>query len=324
MTLLLGRAELERLLDLESCMEALERGFLAEPAEIEAQRVRTDLPGPGTATALIPGLVPGIPAYTVKVNAKFPGSRPALRGVVCLHDLATGELLAVMDSATITAWRTGLAAALATHALARPAAASRVAVIGAGAQSALVLRGLLARRRVTHLTVHDLDPARAESFAAGVRRSPGAGDIPEMSAEIAPTPVDAAREADIVILATWTRTPLLDEHDVKPGAHVTSLGADEPGKNELSPALLRRSRVFVDDIPLALAMGALGNAGLPAETAAGTLSQFLRGTVEARRSPGDTTVYAPVGLPWQDVALAWLAHSRARETGAGTPFDFLA
>ena len=122
MTLLLSRSDLEQVLDVRACLEVLRQGFLAAPSAIVPQRIRTDLPGPGTATVLLPGLVPDIPAYSVKVNAKFPRSRPALRGLVCLHDTGTGELLAVLDSATVTAWRTGLAAALATHELARPEA----------------------------------------------------------------------------------------------------------------------------------------------------------------------------------------------------------
>src|SRR5262245_34529864 len=136
MTLLLGRSDLTALLDVGECLEAIRAGFAAAGSAVEPQRVRTDLPGPGTATALIPGLIDGIPAYTVKVNAKCPAAEPALRGIVCLHDLSTGELLAVLDSATITAWRTGLAAALGTHLLAR-ADAGAVGVIGAGAQARL-------------------------------------------------------------------------------------------------------------------------------------------------------------------------------------------
>ncbi|RFU43191.1 ornithine cyclodeaminase family protein, partial [Actinomadura logoneensis] len=119
MTLLLNRSDLERRLDPGAVIDALRAGFTAGPAGTAARRVVTALPGPGSATALIPGLVAGVPAYTVKVNAKFPASRPALRGVVCLHDLESGELLALLDSATVTAWRTGLAAALGTAALAR-------------------------------------------------------------------------------------------------------------------------------------------------------------------------------------------------------------
>src|ERR1700722_5022138 len=145
MTLLLSRSDLEQLLDVRACLEVLRRSFLAAPSAIVPQRIRTDLPGPGTATVLLPGLIPDIPAYSVKVNAKFPRSRPALRGLVGLHDTGTGELLAVLDSATVTAWRTGLAAALATHELARPEAGT-VAVIGAGGQAGLGLRGLAALR----------------------------------------------------------------------------------------------------------------------------------------------------------------------------------
>ncbi|GLZ14474.1 hypothetical protein Acsp04_47090 [Actinomadura sp. NBRC 104425] len=128
-TLLLTRSDLERLLDPADCLAALRHGFTAPPARTEPRRVVTGLPE-GSATVLVPGLIEGVPAYTVKVNAKFPGARPALRGVVCLHDLRTGELLALLDSATVTAWRTGLAAALATDALARPGARA-VAVVGA-------------------------------------------------------------------------------------------------------------------------------------------------------------------------------------------------
>lgn len=313
-TLLLSRSDLAALLDVASCLGALREGFLAVPPGIDPQRVRTGLPGPGTATALIPGLVDGIPAYTVKVNAKFPAARPALRGVVCLHDAGSGELLALLDSATVTAWRTGLAAAIATDALARPAAAS-VAVIGAGAQAALVLRGLAALRPWARLTVCDLDRDRAEAFAAA-----HAGGRPAVTAGDARA---AARDADIVVLATWSRAPLLEAGDVPPGAHVTSLGADEPGKAELSAALLRSARVITDDIRLAVTSGALGTAGLPAGHAAGTLSQVLRGTVPGRTADAQVTAYTPVGLPWQDLALSWAAYRQARAAGTGREFDFL-
>jgi alanine dehydrogenase len=311
-TLLLSRMDLERVLDTGACLEALRRGFLAAPPGIAAQRIRTDLPGPGTATVLLPGLAPGVRAYTVKVNAKFPGSRPALRGVVCLHDGDNGELLAVLDSATVTAWRTGLSAALATDALARPAART-VAIIGAGAQSGLVIKGLTALRDWDHLAVCDLNPGRARLLA---RRA----GVP---ARLASDPRDAARGADIIVAATWSRTPLLDHGDVAPGAHITSLGADEPGKAELTPELLAAGRVIVDDVELALSSGALGTAALSAADIAGTLSQVLHGTIAGRQADDDITIYTPVGLPWQDLILAWTAYHHATAASMGQEFDFL-
>ncbi|MBC3993413.1 ornithine cyclodeaminase family protein [Streptomyces sp. AC563] len=315
MTRLLTRTDLLRLLDPAACVQALREGFAAAAQDaLPGQRVRTDLPFPGTATALLPGLLPGTPAYTVKVNAKFPGAIPALRGVICLHGGADGALLALLDSATVTAWRTGLAAALATDLLARPAAdgAETVGVIGAGAQSELTLRGLRALRSWDRLVVHDTDPRRASAFA---RRHGGT---------VAATPAEVAAEADVVVLATWSREPLLHLADLRPGQHLTALGADEPGKRELAPEVLRSARLIVDDATLVATHGALANAGLPASTAAASLGEVIRGEAPARPHGQRLTVYAPVGLPWQDLALSWLAYQRAEAAGAGTTLDLLA
>ena len=113
-TLLLARSDVTDLLDVDQLASRLRDGFRRDDEQRIAElRARTDLPGEGTATALLPGVLPGVPAYTVKVNAKFPSADPALRGVVCLHSLNDGALLAVLDSASLTAWRTGLAAAVA-------------------------------------------------------------------------------------------------------------------------------------------------------------------------------------------------------------------
>ena len=68
----------------------------------------------------------------------------------------------------------------------------------------------------------------------------------------------------------------------------------------------------------------LGTAGLTAEDAAGTLSEVLSGTIPGRASPREVTVYTPVGLPWQDLVLAWTAYHQAQAASIGTEFDFLA
>lgn len=305
MTLLLTRNDLETLLDPADCLAALREAFrTADVSPVPGQRVVTGLPFPGTATALLPGLLPGVEAYTVKVNAKFPGARPALRGVVCLFGGADGALLALLDSATVTAWRTGLAAALGTHLLASPGPAGGAAagVIGAGAQADLMVRGLRALRPCGELLVHDVDPERSASFAA------------RHGGRVVATPEAVAAEADLVLLATWSRTPLLHLADTRPGQHLTTLGADEPGKRELAADLLDAALLVVDDRPLAAATGTLASA---------TLTDLLTGAHPGRTAPDTRTVYSPVGLPWQDLALSWLAHERARERGIGQDVDFL-
>jgi len=305
-TIVLTRSQVDSLVDVGEVMEVLREGFQASAAEQPPLRIRTELPGPGTATCLMPGLLPGVEAYTVKVNAKFPGATPALRGVVCLHDLRTGELLALADSSAVTAWRTGLAAALGTHVLAAPGADS-LGIVGAGAQAARTLAGLRHLRNWRRLVAYDLDQARAAALTSHV-----AGDAGELSAE-----------TDVVVLATWSTQPLLYVEDVRPGQHLTTLGADEPGKIELSTDLLRTAHVIVDDVNLAATAGALANAGLDASAAAGTMSEVLRGTLPARHSKDTVTVYAPVGLPWQDLALTWALYTRATRSDL-TIIDLLA
>ena len=356
MTLLLTRSDILAALDVSTALAALRTGFL-QSADIEPLRIRTDLPAPGTATTLLPGLIPGIPAYTVKVNAKFPDASPALRGIVCLHDLSDGSLLAVLDSTTITSWRTGLAAALATDLLARPepaadtagartdgagtagigttgvgtagigttglgttglgadgAGAGRggvVGVIGAGAQAAMVVVGLAALRHVSRLVVHDVDPERATRFLAQ-QGIPG---------RVVSSPRAVVEGADVVVLATWSREALLTAADVRPGLHLTTLGADEPGKVELSADLLSAARVVVDDRALAVRMGALGNVGLSHDAVSATMTEVLTGVAPGRRTDDEITVYAPVGLPWQDLAIAWPVFQAAQ--GRGQVIDFL-
>ncbi|GAA2203836.1 ornithine cyclodeaminase family protein [Streptomyces bangladeshensis] len=311
MTRVLTRSDLEAVLEPAACLAALRDGFrTADAVTVPGRRVRTDLPFPGTATALIPGLLPGVDAYTVKVNAKFPGARPALRGVICLHAGADGELLALLDSATVTAWRTGLAAALGTGLLA-PADYDVLGVIGAGAQAESTLRGLTSERRPRDLVVHDTDPGRAAAFAArhGGRVLGSAGAV--------------ADAADVVLLATWSRAPLLALADTRAGQHFTSLGTDEPGKRELAADLLDAALLVVDDRELAARTGVSAAPGLSRTAADATLTDILRGTHPGRTSRLQRTVYAPVGLPWQDLALAWSAFRAAERRGIGTTVDLL-
>ncbi|MGG2463862.1 ornithine cyclodeaminase family protein [Streptomyces sp. RGM 3693] len=314
MTRILTRTDLLELLNPRDCIQALRDGFATAPrSTVPGQRLRTDLPFPGTATALLPGLLPGIDAYSVKVNAKFPGAAPALRGVICLHSGTDGALLALIDSATVTAWRTGLAAALATDLIAGPGSggAHTVGVIGAGAQAELTIQGLRTLRSWNRLVVQDTDGQRAADFA---KRYGGT---------VASTPRQVAAEADVVVLATWSRQPLLQLRDLRSGHHLTTLGADEPGKQELAAEVLSRARLIVDDVALVATHGALANAGLPATTAAACLGEVIRGDAPARDHSQQITVYAPVGLPWQDLALSWLAYQQAETTGSGTTLDLL-
>jgi ornithine cyclodeaminase len=182
-TLILTRPEIAALVEPRAMLAELRAAFVAAALErpLPGLRVPAALPRPApesaSAMVLLPGAVAGLPAYTVKVHAKVPGGAPAIQGVIVLHDLATGHPLAILESTLLTALRTGLAGALGADALARPDA-SRVAIIGAGAQGVLQLEALALVRRIEHVWAFTESPgeprpsrrARARGWGSPLRR----------------------------------------------------------------------------------------------------------------------------------------------------------
>lgn len=263
---------------------------------------------------VFPGLVPGIPAYTVKINAKLPQSIPSVRGLIALHDLETGRLLAVMDSIAITEVRTALVGALAAGALAREDVAS-VAIIGAGVQGRAQLRALRLVRDFTSVRVYDSRPERALALIADLR-----DELP-VEFVVAPSVAAAVDHADIVITATWATSPIVSSQMIAPGTHITAIGADEPGKAELSAELISRSIFVCDDRNLAVEMGALHGVGLDGGAVHASLGEVLSGTRAGRTDDRDITIFGSVGLPCQDLPAAWMAYQKAKAR-PGATFDF--
>ncbi|MBZ4398518.1 ornithine cyclodeaminase family protein [Myxococcus sp. AS-1-15] len=318
-TLLLTRSDVSRNLQALSLLEDLREAFRTDALArtVAPQRIRAPLHAEGTVMALLPGSLPGVPAYTVKVHSKFPARTPAIQGVLHLHDLVTGELMAVMDSGHLTAVRTGVVGALAADVLARPDA-SRVAILGAGVQGGIQLKSLRLVRSLSHVRVFDVDAGRANAFATRMYKDLS---LPVRPAE---SVAEAVEDADIVVAATWSREPLLRSGMVRPGTHITTLGADEPGKAEVSAELLREARFFCDHRGLAVSQGAVGNVGLGEEVIRAELGEVLAGLKPGRVSAEDVTVFGAVGLPFQDLAAAWHVYQAATGDDAIGGVDFSA
>ncbi|HQV27089.1 MAG TPA: ornithine cyclodeaminase family protein [Thermoflexales bacterium] len=316
-TIVLTRSQIVPLLDPDAILPALARGFVAYSAErrIPAQRVRSPLPGATSAMLLFPGLAPEIQAYTVTVQSKNPAQNPTSGGIIALHDLPTGALLAVLDAGYLTAVRTGFSGALGAHTLARPEAGD-VAVIGAGNQGGFLLRGLARLRPIKRVFVYDVNPAQASLYAKRAEDDLGVPII------VSDSVASAVGDADIIFTATWAREAFLFSNLIQPGAHITTIGPDEPGKCEVSAELLRHSVFVCDDRDLAASMGAIAGAGLSIRQVHAELGDVLAGRATGRSSPGEITVYGAVGLAFQDLVVAWQVYHAAQLTGAGTRIGF--
>lgn len=318
-TLLLTRSDVSRHLDALSLLGAMREAFKAdaEGRTVSPQRARAALHPEGTAIAIFPGAVPGVPAYSVKVHAKFPAQTPAIRGLLQLHDLQTGDLLALMDSGQLTAVRTGVVGALGADLFARKDAVT-VALIGAGTQASLQLKTLRLVRSLQKVFIHDTVPERAAELAHKLFTQL------QLPTRMAASVEEACAEADLVITSTWARQAFLHSRMLRPGTHVTSLGSDEPGKREVSEELLQTAGLFTDHRELAVSSGCLHGTGLGPEAIRGELGEVLAGRRPGRRDDQELTVFAPVGLPLADLVTAWHVYQSARGDEALRRVDFSA
>lgn len=315
-TIILTAEDAHALLDPAELLPRLREAFAEYSTRriVPARRYPVVLPqtletGAG-GMVLAPGLVPGIPAYTVKVNAKFPGTTPSIKGAILLHDLDTGDLLAILESGYITAVRTGLAGALGADVLARRDA-SRVAIVGAGTQGRVQLASLARVRKIEAVSVFDQVTNFVMQFAS--ERHEGI----DCDVTVAESVEQAVVEADIIVSSTWASEPFLHEGMVQQGAHVTTLGPDSPGKAEVDAALIQSSLFVCDDRELAVEMGAVGGVGLGADVIDAELGEVIAGTKPGRTSDDQVTVFGSVGLAFQDLAAAWLVYEKARANDCG-------
>lgn len=318
-TLLLTRTEIQKLMEPLELYPVLKAAFASYSLsrEIPAQRARSNLPQENTSAMLLfPGLISNIPAYSVKDHAKFPSHSPSIKGVINLHDLETGHLLAIMDSTYITAIRTGLSGAIGTHLLARRDADS-VAIIGAGVQGTLQLESLNHLRKVSKVFVYDTSIENACSFARSITEEL------EIPITVCKSIEEAIDEADIIITATWAREPFLFSNMVKKGVHITTLGPDEPGKCEVSAELIEKSIFICDDKRLAVQMGAIGGAGLAEDNIHAEIGEVINNQSLGRANDDQITIYGSVGLAFQDLVGAWHVYQKAKELNQGNYIDFL-
>jgi ornithine cyclodeaminase/alanine dehydrogenase-like protein (mu-crystallin family) len=242
---------------------------------------------------------------------------PLIHATVLLGDGATGELLAVMDGAALTAIRTGAASGLATDLLARADAAA-AAVFGAGVQARTQLEAVCAVRPICRARVFDPDRPAADRFAAEMTERLG------RPVERAVNPRQALEHADVVCTATTSPVPVFDDADLKQGAHINAIGSYRPQVSEIPPATVCRARIVVDHLASALEeagdlLGPLRRGLLQESHVGAELGDVLLGRTPGRSSRDEVTLFKSVGVAIQDLCAAARALENARRFQLGAP-----
>jgi alanine dehydrogenase len=225
---------------------------------------------------------------------------PVVTGALLLSSAETGELLAILDCASITSLRTGAGAAVSAQALAREDART-VGVIGSGVNGAWAARCLAAAGYGPGVCA-DARPEAAQELAGELGWSAGARE-------------DAAAQ-DVVVTVTPGEQPVIASSDLRPGQHLAALGADAHGKAELEPEALQRCRLFCDDWAQASTGGELSgavSAGLVSAAAVTPIGEVLLGRSPGRRSADEITLFDSTGLAIQDLGIAAAVFGAWRE-----------
>jgi alanine dehydrogenase len=319
--LVLSRRDVLDLLSLDECIDAVECAF----------RLHADGRSFGPGVLGVPvddggfhikaaGLHGERSYFAAKTNANFPENPrrfglPTVRGTVVLADAADGTPLAVMDSGSITALRTGAATGVAAKLLARRDARTAT-VVGCGAQGEIQLAAVAAVLPLQRAWMLDLDHTRAEAAAARAAARLG------LRVEAAKDLRAALRESDVCVTCTPARRAFVTAGDVAPGAFIAAVGADNQGKQEIDPALVASTTLVVDvleqcaeigELQHALAAGLLTRDQVHAE-----LADVVAGRRPGRTRDDEITLFDSTGTALQDVAAAVAVYDKARTVGRGT------
>ncbi|HVB72059.1 MAG TPA: ornithine cyclodeaminase family protein [Ktedonobacteraceae bacterium] len=319
MALLLREEDARAVLTMANTIQVVEQAFIALSQDQAINRTRIRMLEENGIMHLLAASIPTMGVMGYKTYTVF---RSGMRYVVMLFSTLDGHLLAIIEADWLGTLRTGATSAIATRYMANPDAAV-VGLIGSGKQAMAQLLGVRAVRSITTVNVYSRRLPECEEFCDQMAR--------RLNIQVRPvaSPREAIEEADIVITATTSPTPVFPGDWLKPGCHINAIGSNWANRHELDLPTLQRCDLVVTD-SREQAMLEAGDLILPADeglfdmNSIHELADVVAGKIAPRRSIGDITLYKGLGIALEDVAAAGLVYRLARERGLGTEINLLA
>jgi ornithine cyclodeaminase len=327
--LILNAEDVRRALPMQDAIEAMKSAYASLSDGRAESPLRTRLSVPPHE-----GLVLFMPAYVqaetdealaVKIVSLFPENPKRglafIQAAVLVLEADTGHALALLEGSSLTAIRTGAGSGAAMDFLSRRD--SRVlAVFGAGAQARTQMEAACTVREIETVWVYDSNPGQSRKFAAEISGGPIQREV-----RVAESPVQAAKDADIICTATTSTSPVFADVNLKRGTHISAMGSYTPEMQEVPAETIQRARVVVDSRSATLAeTGDLVKpiqAGLITESHIyAELGEIVLGRKAGRQSDEEITYFKSVGVAVQDAMAAQLALKNADKMGIGQNVNF--
>lgn len=218
---------------------------------------------------------------------------PRHNALILLFNQANGKMAAAIEAGKVNAFRTAASNAVATQILARKD--SKVLVIfGTGNQAKYECEALARIRNFDQILIVGRDQNKAETMAE---------DLKNLGIEIKIAGAkEACEQADVIVTATSSHTPLFKAEWVKAGTHISSMGSDKQGKQELPPELFSQSGLFCDLNTQSKVIGEFQHA--PESAILMNIGDVLLANAQGRQSQEQITIYDSSGLSIQDLYIA--------------------
>lgn len=323
--LVIGAAEVERLLTMPSIVEAVEAAHreLARNQAVVPVPLMMRVPDSDTQILAMAAASAPRDLAVVKVLADVPANRarglPTQRSSIVAISPADGRMLAVIDGAAVTRLRTAAASAVATRHLARPES-RRLGLIGAGGLASAHVEAIRCVLPIDQVRIWNRSSERSDRLAAQLREE-------GLDVVVSLQPRDVVEWADVVCTLTPSREPIVRGEWFRPGLHVNAVGAPPRADHrEIDSEGMRRSRIVVDSVSTALAKsgdviiplqeGVIAEADIALE-----LGHVVTGLRPGRTTVDEITLFNSLGLGLQDLATAalLLAAAGAEDVGVGVP-----
>lgn len=318
MTLHINEAEVRQLLTMPMAVAAVEEVSRkqAEGSVVVHPRRRFELPGGGFFHYMA-AMDTGAGYVAMKQYTYVKGK---LCFLVPLYEIATGNLVALIEADYMGQQRTGAASGVATKYLAKKTA--RVAgILGTGGQAKTQLEAINSVRLLESAYVYGRDPQRRNKFCDEMSERLGISVYPMESAAA------AVGSADVISTATTSAHPVLHGEALPPGVHINAIGANHAHKRELDDAAIAKANlIFVDS--LAQSRQEAGDLIIPFEREpqkwqqVHELAELVAGKVPGRSSDSQTTLFKSNGIASWDLAVATKVYSMAKEQGLGRELPF--
>jgi ornithine cyclodeaminase len=320
---ILTESELRGLVKLDlPAVDVVERAFaaLASGKVVMPPILSMTIPEANGEVDVKTAYIPGFEGFAIKVSPGFFDNPkiglPSLNGLMILFSARTGQVEALLlDNGYLTDIRTAAAGAVAARHLA-PSRVTTVGVIGTGAQARLQLMAAHLVRPFDRVLVWGRDRDKAEACARDL-----AAALPVV-ASVETDPARLVAASQLVVTTTPAEQPVLKAEWLHPGLHVTAMGSDQAGKNEIEPAALVAADLYVcDRVSQCELLGELRSA-IAARVWSGAkppeLGEIIMGARQGRTSDAQVTICDLTGTGAQDTAIASFAVDAARRAGAGT------